>query len=158
MIGLFNKTETLYDALGNETRLGILILLRAKKEMDLKDLGNYLNESKEVLENHLNILGKINLIQKLDSMYMLTEEGIRRLSELRVTESEAIELTKERERSIKSAQDRIDLAILSDRTDSEVGLEIRKKIFGLLNDEDPHIRLKALEYFTIVGAKDSEPQ
>lgn len=103
MIGIFSRTTELYNALANETRLSILILLGAKKEMDLKDLRDYLGEkSKEILENHLSMLEKAKLIQKRDPSYSLTKEGKRRLSELGVTESEAIELTKEREISIKS--------------------------------------------------------
>jgi DNA-binding transcriptional ArsR family regulator len=103
MIGIFSRTTELYNALANETRMSILILLEAKKEMDLKDFRDYLEEkSIEILENHLSILEKVELIQKRDPTYSLTKEGKRRLSELGVTESEAIELTKEREISIKS--------------------------------------------------------
>lgn len=103
MIGIFSRTTELYDALANETRLSILILLRAKKEMDSKDLRDYLREkSIETLEHHLNILERAKLIQKRDSSYSLTKEGERRLSELGVTESEAIELTREREILIES--------------------------------------------------------
>jgi hypothetical protein len=32
MIGIFSRITELYDALANETRLSILILLRAKKK------------------------------------------------------------------------------------------------------------------------------
>lgn len=98
MVGLFSKTKRLYDALGDERRLSILILLRAKKEMNLEDIGSCLGEeSKEILEPQLNILENSKLIQKSGSAYSLTAEGIRRLSELGVTESEASELAKERE-------------------------------------------------------------
>ncbi len=103
MIGIFSKTTELYDALANEIRLSILILLRAKKKMDLEDLTSYLGKkSIETLEHHLKILENAKLIQKRDSSYSLTKEGERRLSELGVTEPEAIELTKEREISIES--------------------------------------------------------
>lgn len=103
MIGIFSRTTELYNALGNETRLRILILLRAKKEMDLKNLGYFLMEENiETLENHLIILKKVKLIQKINSSYLLTKEGKRRLSELGVTGSEAIELAKERETLLKS--------------------------------------------------------
>lgn len=50
----------------------------------------------ETLEHHLNTLEKAKLIQKKDSSYSLTKEGKRRLSELGVTELEAMELTLER--------------------------------------------------------------
>lgn len=156
MIGLFNKTGKLYDALGDETRLSILILLRAKKEMNLEVLTYYLGEeNKETLEYHLSILEETKLIQKKDSNYSLTKEGTRRLSELRVTESEAIELTKERELSIKSAQNEVDSVILDDRTFLEVEPEIQEKILALLNDENSDIRLKALDYLTAIVKRDS---
>ena len=68
MVGLFSRTRELYDALGNETRLSILILLRAKKELGLGDFRNYFGEeNKENLKYHLNILEKSRLIQKQDS-------------------------------------------------------------------------------------------
>jgi len=71
--------------------------------MDLTDFMDYLGEKRiEILENHLNILEKARLVQRGDSSYSLTREGKRKLSELEVTESEATELTKEREISIKS--------------------------------------------------------
>ncbi|MGD2248089.1 MAG: hypothetical protein PVF58_06755 [Candidatus Methanofastidiosia archaeon] len=71
--------------------------------MDLKNLGYFLmEESIETLENHLNILKKVKLIQKNNSNYLLIKEGKRRLIELGVTESEAIELAKERETLLKS--------------------------------------------------------
>lgn len=118
MIGIFSRTTELYDALANETRLSILILLGAKKEMDLEDFKNYLGEkSIEILENHLSILEKAKLIQRRDPSYSLTKEGKRRLLELGVTESEAIELTKEREISIKStSQNDVGSAILDAKT------------------------------------------
>jgi len=118
MIGIFSRTTELYDALANETRLSIFILLRAKKEMDSKDLRDYLREkSIETLEHHLNILERAKLIQKRDSSYSLTKEGERRLSELGVTETEAIELTREREILIESiSQNEVDLAILDTKT------------------------------------------
>jgi len=104
MVGLFSKTRELYDALGNETRLSILILLRAKKEMSLEDFRNYLEkENKENLKYHLNILEKSRLIQKQDSYYSLTEEGVRRLSELGITELEAVGLIEKEEFSTESA-------------------------------------------------------
>lgn len=97
MIGIFSRTTELYDALANETRLSILILLKANKEMDLKEIRDYLGKNGiETLEHHLNTLEKAKFIQKRDSSYSLTKEGKRRLSELGVTESEAIELTLER--------------------------------------------------------------
>lgn len=103
MVGLFSKTRELYDALGNETRLSILILLRAKKEMSLEDFRNYLGEeNKENLKYHLNILEKSRLIQKQDSYYSLTEEGIRRLSELGIAELD-VELIEKEEFSTESA-------------------------------------------------------
>ena len=129
MIGIFSKTTELYNALENETRLSILILLKAKKEMDLEDFRNYLGEeSIEILENHLNILEKVRLIQKRDPSYSLTKEGERRLSELGVTESEAIELTKEREISIKSiSQNEVGSVILDAKTVQAV-VEVLGKI------------------------------
>lgn len=118
MIGIFSRTTELYDALANETRLSILILLKAKKEMDSEDLRDYLGEeSIETLEHHLNVLERVKLIQKRDSSYSLTKEGERRLSELGVTESEAIELTKEREILIEStSQNEVGSAILDAKT------------------------------------------
>lgn len=50
------------------------------------------------LERHLDILEKSRLMQESNSIYSLTEEGIRRLSELGVTKLEAIELTRERKK------------------------------------------------------------
>lgn len=98
MIELFGKTKGLYDMLGDEKRLSILILLRAKGKLSLGYLQCYLGENPKEILRHLNMLEKGRLIQKSkDSCYFLTEEGIRRLSELGVTKSEAIELTKERE-------------------------------------------------------------
>ncbi|KYK37632.1 MAG: hypothetical protein AYK19_00075 [Theionarchaea archaeon DG-70-1] len=104
MVGLFSKTRELYDALGNETRLSILILLRAKKELGLEDFRNYLGEeNKENLKYHLDILEKSRLIQKQDPYYSLTREGVRRLSELGITELEAVGLIEKEEFSTKSA-------------------------------------------------------
>lgn len=103
MIGIFSRTTALYNALADETRLSILILLRAKNEINLRDLRDYLGENHiETLEHHLNMLEKAKLIQKRDSSYSLAKEGKRRLSELGVTELEAIELTREREISMRS--------------------------------------------------------
>lgn len=129
MIGIFSKTMELYNALENETRLSILILLKAKKEMDLEDFRDYLGEeSIEILENHLNMLEKVKLIQGRDPSYSLTKEGERRLSELGVTESEAIELTKEREISIKSiSQNEVGSVILDAKTVQAV-VEVLGKI------------------------------
>jgi predicted transcriptional regulator len=129
MIGIFSRTTELYNALANETRMSILILLEAKKEMDLKDFRGYLGEkSIEILENQLSILEKVELIQKRDPTYSLTKEGKRRLSELGVTESEAIELTKEREISIKStSQNEAGSAILDTET-VRATLEVLGKI------------------------------
>ena len=98
MIGIFSRTTELYNALADETRLSILILARAKEKMEFGEFMKYLGgKSEEILEHHLNILEKVNLVKKRDTSYSLTREGIRRLSELGVTESEAIELAKERE-------------------------------------------------------------
>jgi DNA-binding HxlR family transcriptional regulator len=102
MIGIFSRTTGLYNALADETRLSILILARAKEKMELREFMKYLGEkSEETLENHLNILEKVNLVQKRDTSYSLTKEGIRRLTEFGVTESEAMELVKERETSLE---------------------------------------------------------
>ncbi len=98
MIGIFSRTAELYNALADETRLSILILARAKEKRELREFMKYLGgKSEEILEHHLNILEKVNLIQKRDTSYSLTKEGIRRLSEFGITESESIELAKERE-------------------------------------------------------------
>lgn len=97
MIGFFTKTRELYNVLGDETRLSILILLRTRR-MSLEDIKNYLGRKpNEMLDYHLNILGKNRLIQKSGVFYFLTEEGISRLSELGITTSEAVKLAKERE-------------------------------------------------------------
>ena len=102
MIGIFSRTTELYDALADEIRLSILILARAKEKMEFGEFMKYLEEkNEETLEHHLNILEKVKLIQKKDASYSLTGDGIRRLSELGVTESEAIELVKERETSLE---------------------------------------------------------
>jgi len=45
MIGFFSKTIELYDALGDEIRLSMLILLRAKKKLELKDFEFYLGKT-----------------------------------------------------------------------------------------------------------------
>ncbi|MBU7047964.1 MAG: hypothetical protein HXS54_16115 [Theionarchaea archaeon] len=102
MIGIFSRTTELYDALADEIRLSILILGRAKEKMEFGEFMKYLGEKdEETLEHHLNVLEKVKLIQKREASYSLTGEGIRRLSELGVTESEAIELVKERETSLE---------------------------------------------------------
>lgn len=97
MIGIFNKTAQLYDTLANETRLSILILLRAKDEMNPDDFAQYLEEvDMQNLGDHLGVLEKSKLIRKELSTYSLTREGRRRLTELGISKTEALELTKER--------------------------------------------------------------
>ncbi|MGC1122125.1 MAG: helix-turn-helix domain-containing protein [Candidatus Methanofastidiosia archaeon] len=97
MIGIFNRTAQLYDALANKTRLSILILLKARDEMNLDDFTRYLEEvDTQNLGDHLGILEKAKLIRKELSTYFLTKEGRRRLTELGISKTEALELTKER--------------------------------------------------------------